>query len=1286
MSSVQEHTMNFILMFLIVFVASYATEVVGLKAGKDNIATTTPGLFACKEISFQTPFYGRKQVNVFASVGYTARSQTTRNGAAVWVEDVTTTGFTVCILKFGDRSNRTAQINWIAVQSAKPGSQIGTTSLSSWTGGRKCSWIDFGQRFSIPPSILVTANHQILKRPQDAMAVWVDEIHEDNFKVCLRDARIFAGPHKNIKINWMAFNDMKVSNFTLTDSLVFTNINSQSHQQNHDFCQKINFTQPFFAPPVVTVTPKYSVRNNDSPRSGSSCNTVTAWVEYTSTTDTEVCVKTYNSDANNKDITAVDYLITGDLDPCINVKCYHQCVCKAFGPHDARCVAVDSCPSYEDPICSSNGTTYDNKCWFQRDMCINQLNFSVQHPGSCEGFPFQRGRRHMQQVPTLNYYHCENIRFKSYVFYPDKPVEVQVTVNHIDTSDRSYVHDAAVSWVENVNFDQFTACVMATGYNERQSHNSVAVDWMAFQGAPVDGVAGEVRIPRWLTGTTCKAVLFPSGKFSLVPSVFVTAVHYHAGLKRDAASVWIEDVKQSSFKVCLRELQNYAGLHKDVHVKWLAVSSAHKPIFSELNSVYFANLQPPTAENNYAYCKDIQFTKTYNSAPSVFVSANHSTSGKNQQPVHNGIASWVEYINGTSARVCLKELYETKYEPLSVSYTVLSDVCEPGWNYFGGYCYYSSRTCASWPTAEANCSSMNSDMVTVHNQEENLYIQHLHGGDKSWLGLNDRSKEGSFVWANKENSSFRFWAPKQPNDEYDEDCVHTLGAKLGYTWDVVPCNSCFNFTCYSDLDECKTRTDNCDVNADCENTVGSYTCTCKSGYEGDGKTCKDLDECKTATEYCDVNAQCNNIVGSYSCACKAGFKGDGKNCEDMEECETHTDECDINADCQNTAGSYICTCKAGYKGDGKNCYDVDECKTNQDTCDVNADCKNTVGSYTCTCKEGYTGDGKSCRDVDECEVNPDNCAVNADCTNTAGSYKCTCKAGYEGDGKNCKEANPCGSGPCQNGATCKRESSIAYRCVCPQHYTGRHCELTDECLHELDNCDVNAVCKNTYSSYTCTCKAGYTGDGTRCQKIASFDVVLSTGSKSDYIRHDGLQISSAFTICFGLRTSDNTATYRTVLSYSTAASDNEIIIMRMKNMRLYINGAYAVTSVTVNDGLWHHICIYWSTKYGVWGIYKDGVLEGSGAGLKHNYNLKSDGVLIIGQEQDSLGGRFDAKQSFIGELTDLNIWDKVLDSEEMQLFSNSCHEGEGSVKKWSDFKTGIIGDVKIVSPSNCGES
>ena len=48
--------------------------------------------------------------------------------------------------------------------------------------------------------------------------------------------------------------------------------------------------------------------------------------------------------------------------------------------------------------------------------------------------------------------------------------------------------------------------------------------------------------------------------------MFVTAKHYNPGLKRDAASVWVEDVTQSSCKVCMRELQNYAGSHRDVHV------------------------------------------------------------------------------------------------------------------------------------------------------------------------------------------------------------------------------------------------------------------------------------------------------------------------------------------------------------------------------------------------------------------------------------------------------------------------------------------------------------------------------------------------------------------------------------------------------------------------------------------------------------------------------------------------------------------------------------------------
>ena len=40
----------------------------------------------------------------------------------------------------------------------------------------------------------------------------------------------------------------------------------------------------------------------------------------------------------------------------------------------------------------------------------------------------------------------------------------------------------------------------------------------------------------------------------------------------------------------------------------------------------------------------------------------------------------------------------------------------------------------------------------------------------------------------------------------------------------------------------------------------------------------DFDECSTSTPVCVVNANCHNNVGSYICSCKTGFVGDGKTC------------------------------------------------------------------------------------------------------------------------------------------------------------------------------------------------------------------------------------------------------------------------------------------------------------------------------------------------------------------------------------------------------------------------
>ncbi|CAH3043552.1 unnamed protein product, partial [Porites lobata] len=181
------------------------------------------------------------------------------------------------------------------------------------TTGEKCKRIAFEKRFSIPPSIYVTARHQILKRPQDALALWVEDVRRDSFKVCLRETKIFDGLHKNIKVDWIAFVKLMTLNFTLIHGLVTTKNNSPlNKQQNNAVCQIIKFTDAFYAPPVVMVSPRLSYRNNNSRFSASAtCNAVTAWIQHTFTNETEVCMRRYSNNANYKDIVQLDYLVIG---------------------------------------------------------------------------------------------------------------------------------------------------------------------------------------------------------------------------------------------------------------------------------------------------------------------------------------------------------------------------------------------------------------------------------------------------------------------------------------------------------------------------------------------------------------------------------------------------------------------------------------------------------------------------------------------------------------------------------------------------------------------------------------------------------------------------------------------------------------------------------------------------------------------------------------------------------------------------------------------------------------
>ena len=61
----------------------------------------------------------------------------------------------------------------------------------------------------------------------------------------------------------------------------------------------------------------------------------------------------------------------------------------------------------------------------------------------------------------------------------------------------------------------------------------------------------------------------------------------------------------------------------------------------------------------------------------------------------------------------------------------------------------------------------------------------------------------------------------------------------------------------TDIDECDLKIDNCHENATCNDTTGSFECTCDVGFEGDGVNCTSKARLK------EISPSCIDYRGNY---------------------------------------------------------------------------------------------------------------------------------------------------------------------------------------------------------------------------------------------------------------------------------------------------------------------------------------------------------------------------------------------------------------------------------------
>ncbi|XP_053225746.1 C-reactive protein-like [Podarcis raffonei] len=168
--------------------------------------------------------------------------------------------------------------------------------------------------------------------------------------------------------------------------------------------------------------------------------------------------------------------------------------------------------------------------------------------------------------------------------------------------------------------------------------------------------------------------------------------------------------------------------------------------------------------------------------------------------------------------------------------------------------------------------------------------------------------------------------------------------------------------------------------------------------------------------------------------------------------------------------------------------------------------------------------------------------------------------------------------------------------------------------------------------------------------LSGKQVVFAQASNTAHVvlKASPKQPLTAFTVCLKHYT-DLTRAY-SLFSYATQNSHNDIIIYKHKpNQYSFYVGGEAVTFLTPEKQSLERetLCASWDSATGLARLWVNGKRLPPRS-LKKGYSISADSSIVLGQDQDNMGGGFDINDSYVGELLDVRMWERELSQEEMK--------------------------------------
>lgn len=68
---------------------------------------------------------------------------------------------------------------------------------------------------------------------------------------------------------------------------------------------------------------------------------------------------------------------------CEKTFCRWGAECVTLNNGRAHCACPTTCPSTNEPVCSTGGRTHRNQCFLRKEACERRLNLRIKHDGEC---------------------------------------------------------------------------------------------------------------------------------------------------------------------------------------------------------------------------------------------------------------------------------------------------------------------------------------------------------------------------------------------------------------------------------------------------------------------------------------------------------------------------------------------------------------------------------------------------------------------------------------------------------------------------------------------------------------------------------------------------------------------------------------------------------------------------------------------------------------------------------------------------------------------------------------